>query len=215
MIRTEEITAQPTNSVAQAIAEAQEWLLDRQNVDGHWCAELEGDTILESEYAIYLHFTDQFDPAKVARLANYIRGKVLPGGGWAIYPGGPMEISASVKAYLVLKIAGDDLSSPHMVNSRQAILAAGGITRCNTFTKIYLAMLGLYPWNGCPAIPPEIILMPRWFSFSIYNMSAWSRAMLVPLSIIRARQPVKPLRAEWQIDELWTGGRDGADIHSE
>ena len=195
-----------------AITGAQDWLLEQQASDGHWCAELEGDTILESEYLIYLHFIDKFDPVVIRKTANYIRSKALHEGGWSIYPGGQMELSASVKAYLALKMAGDPPNASHMVKSREAILAAGGVTRCNTFTKIYLAMIGLYPWDGCPAIPPEMILLPKWFSFSIYNMSAWSRAMLVPLSIIRSREPVKPLRPEWQIDELWVGDRKTADI---
>ncbi len=203
MIQTEERYSQISEELHTAIGGAQDWLLDRQADDGHWCAELEGDTILESEYIIYLHFTDQFDPVKLQKAANYIRSKVLPQGGWSIYPGGPMELSASVKAYLILKMAGDALEAPHMARTRQAILAAGGVTKCNTFTKIYLAMIGLYPWDGCPAIPPELIMMPKWFSFSIYNMSSWSRGMLVPLAVIRAHAPVKPVKAEWGIDELW------------
>ena len=186
-----------------AIAAAQEWLLDRQGSDGHWCAELEGDTILESEYLMYLHFIEKLNSETVRKAANYIRSKLLPEGGVAIYPGGPMDISGSVKAYLALKMAGDPVDARHMVKMRQAILAAGGVTKINTFSKIYLAMLGLYPWDGCPAIPPELILMPKWFSFSIYNMSSWSRGMLVPLSIIRAHQPVKPLPDGLDIDELW------------
>jgi squalene-hopene/tetraprenyl-beta-curcumene cyclase len=198
--------------LTRAIAAAQDWLLDRQEDDGQWCAELEGDTILESEYLIYLHFTDQFDPIRVRRAANYIRSKILPEGGVAIYPGGPAEISGSVKAYLALKIAGDSCNATHMAKTRQVILNAGGITKCNTFTKIYLAMVGLYPWAGCPAIPPELILLPKWFSFSIYNMSAWSRAMLVPLSIIRSHEPLKPLRPEWNLDELWINGPRKDDI---
>lgn len=196
-----------------AIAGAQEWLLGSQAEDGHWCAELEGDTILESEYLIYLHFIDRLDPVKLRKAANYVRSKMLSSGGWAIYPTGPMELSASVKAYLALKMAGNPVDAPHMVKSRSAILAAGGITATNTWTKIYLAMVGLYPWDGCPAIPPELILFPKWFSFSIYNMSAWSRAMFVPLSIVRLHEPVKPMRAGWQLDELWVGGKENADIH--
>ena len=212
MIQTKQDYAlQDVGRLVSAIEAAQDWLLDRQAADGHWCAELEGDTILESEYLLYLNFIDELDDVTLRKAGNYIRSKVLPGGGWNIYPGGPMEISASVKAYLALKMAGDSVDAPHMVKTREAILAAGGVTRCNTFTKIYLAMVGLYPWDGCPAIPPEIVLLPKWFSFSMYNMSAWSRAMLVPLSIIRTRKPIKPMPAKWQIDELWMGGRGKAN----
>lgn len=195
-----------------ALAQARQWLVDRQQADGHWCAELEGDTILESEYLIYLHFIDRLSPETIRKCANYIRRQMLPAGGWAIYPGGPIEVSASVKAYLALKMAGDPVDAPHMVKSRQAILAAGGITATNTWTKIYLAMVGLYPWEGCPAIPPELILLPKWFSFSIYNMSAWSRAMFVPLAIIRSKEPVKPMPPVWHLDELWLGGKQRANI---
>ncbi len=203
---------QLTDGLEAAIDGAQDWLLGQQASDGHWCAELEGDTILESEYLIYLHFIDRLDPVIIRKAANYIRSKVLHEGGWPIYPNGPMDLSASVKAYLALKMAGDPTDAPHMAKTREAIRAAGGVTRCNTFTKISLAMIGLYPWGGCPAIPPELILLPKWFSFSIYNMSSWSRAMLVPLSIIRSREPVKPLPREWQIDELWVESREKADI---
>jgi squalene-hopene/tetraprenyl-beta-curcumene cyclase len=203
-------TGVPTG-LESGITAAQQWLLDRQHVDGHWCAELEGDTILESEYLICLHFIGQLESATIKKAANYIRSKLLPDGGLAIFPGGPIDLSASVKGYLALKMAGDPADAPHMQQFRRAILAHGGVTKCNTFTKIYLAMMGLYPWDGCPAIPPELVLLPKWFSFSIYQMSSWSRAILVPLSIIRASQPVKPLPAEWQIDELWLGGRANAD----
>jgi squalene-hopene/tetraprenyl-beta-curcumene cyclase len=202
--------AAPT-SLEGAIGSARQWLLDQQHQDGHWCAELEGDTILESEYLICLHFIEKLDPSVARKTAHYIRSKLLPDGGLAIFPGGPLDLSASVKGYLALKMAGDSMDAPHMQRCRRAILAHGGVTKCNTFTKIYLAMMGLYPWDGCPAIPPELILLPKWFSFSIYQMSAWSRAILVPLSIIRAHEPVKPVPSEWQIDELWVGGRKGAD----
>ena len=213
MIQAKELSyLQETERLEGAIAGAQDWLLGQQASDGHWCAELEGDTILESEYLIYLHFIDRLDPVVIRKIANYVRSKVLHEGGWSIYPDGPVDLSASVKAYLALKMAGDPVNAPHMAKSREAIRATGGLTRCNTFTKISLAMIGLYPWDGCPAIPPELILLPKWFSFSIYNMSSWSRAMLVPLSIIRSREPVKPLPREWQIDELWVGGREHADI---
>jgi len=203
---------EPVAGLENAILLAQQWLLDRQATDGHWCAELEGDTILESEYLIYLHFIGKLDARKLTKCANYIRSKLLPTGGVSIYPGGPMELSASIKAYVALKMAGDAADAPHMIITREAIVAAGGITKTNTWTKIYLAMIGLYPWDGCPAIPPELILLPKWFSFSIYNMSAWSRAMFVPLSIVRVHQPIKPLPGNVSLDELWVGGKGKANI---
>ena len=47
---------EPTSRVLRALEAARHRLLDLQKADGHWCAELEGDTILESEYVLLLHY---------------------------------------------------------------------------------------------------------------------------------------------------------------
>jgi len=168
---------------------AQRYLLSIQSEDGHWRGELEGDTILESEYVLAMHFLGRAKEAKVAKAGEYLRKKQLPTGGWATYPGGPADVSASAKAYFALKLLGDDAQAPAMKLARGRILQMGGLQACNSFTKIYLAIFGQYPWARCPSVPPELMLFPRWFYLNIYEMSSWSRAILVPLSIISARRP--------------------------
>ena len=195
-------------AVRHAIQEAQRYLLDRQEPDGYWVAELEGDTILESEYILLLQFLGRRDPAKFRKITNYIRSKQHPEGYWSIYPGGPADVSASVKAYFACKLAGYTGREPFMRRARRAILAEGGVTRCNTFTKLYLSMFGQYDWHGVPTIPPEAILMPHWFYFNIYNMSSWSRAILVPLAVMNAAKPSRPIPNHAHIDELFVDGRD-------
>ncbi len=186
----------------RAIAAAQRWLLDAQAPDGHWCGELEGDTILESEYVLVFHFLDRLSDPRVAKLAAYLRRQQLPNGGWAIYPGGPPEVSASVKAYLALKLAGDPPGAPHMARARARILELGGVEACNSFTKLYLAICGEYDWRRCPAVPPEMVLLPRWFYFNLAEISSWSRGIVVPLSIIWALRPSRPLPERARIPEL-------------
>src|SRR5215475_1196984 len=113
--------------VRRAIAEAQDYLLRIQHEDGHWCGELEGDTILESEYLLLLHYLGRTHEQRFRKGAAYLRQQQLDHGGWAIYAGGPTELSASVKAYFVLKLAGDRVDAPHMVRARESILALGGV----------------------------------------------------------------------------------------
>ncbi len=173
----------------RAIEAAQQYLFSIQKDDGHWVGELEGDTILESEYVLAMHFIGRTDDPKVRKAANYIRDKQLPTGGWALYPGGSPDISASAKAYFILKLVGDSADDPHMERARRAILALGGLDACNSFTQIYLAIFGQYDWAKCPSVPPEIILLPRWFYLNLYEMSSWSRAIIVPLSIVSALKP--------------------------
>ena len=133
-------------------------------------------------------------------------------GGWPIFAGGPSNISASVKAYFALKLMGYGPDHP-VLAARTKILDLGGATECNTFTKIYLCFLGQYDWEAVPAVPPEIVLFPNWFWFNLYEISSWSRAILVPLSIAYAKKPFKKIPAEMGIDELFVDGRHGNHLH--
>ncbi len=186
-----------------AIARTRDYLLAQQHADGYWVGELEGDTILESEYVLLLTFLGQGQSEHATRAVNYIKQQQLPTGGWAIYPGGPLEVSASVKAYFVLKIAGHAADAEYMIRARDAILRAGGAERINSFTRFYLALLGVISYDQCPAVPPEVVLIPNWLPFNIYEMSAWSRTIVVPLSLLWAHRPAVQLPAEHGIRELF------------
>jgi len=197
--------SEEASRISAAIGAATDRLRSLQHADGHWCGELEGDTILESEYLLLLHFLGRSSEVRFRKGAEYIRRQQLPEGGWAIYAAGPTDLSASVKAYFALKMAGDSPAAAHMTRARERILAMGGIDACNSFTKIYLSIFGQYEWAKCPAVPPELILLPDWFVFNIYRMSYWSRCIIVPLSIIWAFQPMCDVPDEWSIRELRCG----------
>jgi squalene-hopene/tetraprenyl-beta-curcumene cyclase len=188
---------------SRALEATQRYLLSIQKEDGHWCGELEGDTILQSEYILCNVFLGREHEDRVRKAGEDIRRKQLPEGGWAIFPGGEPEVSASVKAYFVLKLLGDKPDEPHMVRARETILRLGGVEACNSFTKIYLAIFGQYDWRKTPAVPPEIILLPRWFYINIYEMSSWSRAIVIPLSIIWAHKPYCSVVPRANIKELY------------
>ncbi len=187
----------------EAIARTRDYLLSQQHAEGYWVAELEGDTILESEYILLLAFLGRAD-SEVAKLcANYMLKQQLSGGGWASYPGGPIEISGSVKAYFALKLTGHSPDAEYMIRAREAILAAGGAEQVNSFTRFYLALLGIITYDQVPAVPPELILFPKWSPINIYEMSAWSRTIVIPLSILWAHRPCHPIADEHKIDELF------------
>jgi squalene-hopene/tetraprenyl-beta-curcumene cyclase len=195
--------AQVAGQVAAAALATRDWLLARQHPAGYWCGELEGDTILESEYILLLAWLRRDDSPIVKKAAEYIRRQQLPGGGWAMYPGGQLDISGSVKAYFALKLAGHDPYSDYMRRARHAIRKAGGADAVNSFTRFYLALLGQISYDRCPAVPPELVLLPNWSPINIYRMSAWSRTIVVPLSIMWAHRPSRKLAPELGIRELF------------
>jgi squalene-hopene/tetraprenyl-beta-curcumene cyclase len=186
-----------------AIDRTAAWLLARQHDDGHWCAELEGDSILESEYLLLLAWLGQEHSPDALAAARCLVDQQLPTGGWAMYPGGRLEISGSVKAYFALKLTGHDPQAEYMQRACAAIRAAGGADAVNSFTRFYLALLGQISYDQCPAVPPELVLLPDWSPINIYRMSAWSRTIVVPLSIMWAHRPQRTLDPARGIEELF------------
>src|SRR5882672_10004214 len=199
--------------VGVAIDGARRYLFSQQHEDGYWCGELEADTTLESDYILLHTLLGTGDPSRFQKAANWIIQHQNEDGGWSIYAAGPSNVSASVKAYFGLKLAGYDADHPVLQRARKKILELGGVTEVNTFTKIYLCFFGQYDYDAVPAIPPEIVLFPNWFWFNIYEISSWSRAILVPLSICYAKKPFKKIPREMGIDELFIGGRHGRHLH--
>src|SRR5215207_6679127 len=184
-------------SLDAAVDAAARHLLDLQRPDGHWVFELEADATIPSEFAMLRRFFNQHDPAREARIGRYLRRmqereSANAGGGWPLFHGGPIDVSCSVKAYFALRLIGDPADAPHMRLAREAILAAGGAERCNVFTRVALALFGEVPWRAVPAMPPELVLLPRWFPFHLSRISYWERTVLVPLTVVMARRP-RPL----------------------
>jgi squalene-hopene/tetraprenyl-beta-curcumene cyclase len=179
----------------QAVASSRNYLLSTQTQDGYWWSELEADTTLESDYILYLHILDQLESPKVAKLANYIRKKQLPDGGWNIFEGGPSELNATIKAYMALRLAGQPASHPDLVRAKDKVIELGGIEGTNSYVRFYLAMVGAVDWSIVPSIPPELMLLPDWVPINIYEMSSWTRGIVIPLTLIYAHKP------DWRLPE--------------
>ena len=199
--------------VEKAVGSARELLLSQQHPEGYWCGELEADTTLESDYVMLHTLLGTGNEGRMQRAIQEILRHQNADGGWSIYHGGPSNISATVKAYFAFKLMAWSMDHPVLVKACAWILANGGAVEVNTYTKLYLCFFGQYDYNAVPAIPPEIVLFPNWFYFNLYEISSWSRTILVPLSIAYAKKPFKKIPHEQGIDELFVGGREKANLH--
>jgi squalene-hopene/tetraprenyl-beta-curcumene cyclase len=198
--------------IVEALGRATHHLLSVQAPEGYWQGELEADATLESDYIFYLHVLGKIEGERIAKLANYIRRKQLPDGGWSIYEGGPAGLDATIKAYFALKLAGDSPEAAHMALARRRVHELGGLEQANSYTRIYLALCGVVGWERVPVLPTELVLLPRWFYVNIYSMSSWTRAIVIPLLILYALKPRWVLAREAHLDELFrsSAGRAAA-----
>jgi squalene-hopene/tetraprenyl-beta-curcumene cyclase len=207
----EGIPSASREELASAAAKSSRHLFSLQSPEGFWCGELTADSTLESDYILLQLWRYQpdglhWDPPSRPRIGKAVRSileRQLPDGGFNIYAGGPSEVSATVKAYCALKLAGMPTESPELSKARERILALGGLQAANSYVKINLSLFDLYPREHCPAIPPELMLLPGNF---IYQMSSWTRAIVVSLSIVHAHNPRRPVPAGFSLEELFLPG---------
>jgi len=184
------------SSLDVAIDKAQKKLLSLQDKEGFWVFELEADCSIPAEYIMMMHYLDDINEELQAKIANYLRSRQSEEGHYPLFTGGEGDISASIKSYYALKMAGDSIDAPHMKKNRAYILSQGGAAKANVFTRIALATFEQLPWRGVPYIPVEIMLLPKWFPFHLDKVSYWSRTVMVPLFILctfktKAKNPNK------------------------
>jgi squalene-hopene/tetraprenyl-beta-curcumene cyclase len=196
--------------LAAAIERSQNHLLGLQKPEGYWLGELMVDATLVSDVITYHHWNGKVDPQWQRKAVNHLFSMQLPDGGWNIYYGGPAEVNATIKAYLALKLAGVSVTDRRMLRAREVALNLGGVPRMNTFSKLFLALQGLFPWEYVPTIPVEVILIGKWFYVNFNEMSSWSRSMLVPLAIINHFKPTR--RVKTNINELYPQGIHERDL---
>jgi squalene-hopene/tetraprenyl-beta-curcumene cyclase len=188
----------------QALDRAVEKLLALQHDDGWWKGELETNVTIEAEDLLLREFLGIRTDEETRLTANWIRAKQRDDGTWANFHGGPGDLSTTVEAYAALRLAGDPSDAEHMRRARDFVLEAGGVERSRVFTKIWLALFGLWPWARVPVIPPELIFLPSWFPLNVYDFACWARQTVVALTAVSSYRPTKPV--PFGLDELRTGG---------
>ncbi|MDN3295431.1 squalene--hopene cyclase [Streptomyces ficellus] len=209
---TETATATTTfaaSEVAEAAARAAErsvqYLLGRQDAEGWWKGDLETNVTMDAEDLLLRQFLGIQDESTTRAAALFIRGEQREDGTWATFYGGPGDLSATIEAYVALRLAGDGPGAPHMARAAAWIRERGGIAAARVFTRIWLALFGWWKWDDLPELPPEMIFLPKWFPLNIYDFGCWARQTIVPLTVVSAKRPVRP--APFTLDELHTDPR--------
>ena len=192
-----------TSALDYAIEQSRDFFFREQLPEGYWWAELEANCTITAEYIMLYRFMGLVDSERERKMANYLLSKQTKEGFWTIYYDGPGDLSTTVEAYFALKLAGYAADHPAMVKARSFILKKGGVIKCRVFTKIFLALFGEFAWFGVPSMPIELMLLPNWAYFNMYEFSSWSRATIIPLSLVMAERPVRKLPPWARVQELF------------
>ena len=198
--------------VDYTVRRSQEYFRREQKASGYWHRPLEANATMDAEYIFFMHFMGRVNPERQERIVNHLLATQLGDGSWALYPDAPGHLSNAIEAYFAMKLAGTPPSHPALVKARRFILDRGGVAKAGVFTRIFLAYFGQFPWEGVPAMPAELILLPNWFPINIYEMSSWARGTVVPLLVLAAKRPYVPIPPERGAGELYVEPPDRSDF---
>src|SRR6266568_3454667 len=179
-------------------------LLALQDGDGWWKGDLETNVTMDAEDLLLREFLGIRGDERTKGAAAWIRSKQREDGTWATFHGGPPDLSTTIEAYVALRLAGDPDDAAHLRRAAAWIRDAGGIERSRVFTRIWLALFGLWDWEDLPVMPPEMILLPSWVPLNVYDFACWARQTIVPLTIVSTLRPVRPIG--FGLSELRAGG---------
>jgi squalene-hopene/tetraprenyl-beta-curcumene cyclase len=190
-------------AVTQALRRAVGALERGQDAEGWWKGELETNVTMEAEDLLLRQFLGIRTEDQTQRTAIWIRSRQRDDGTWATFYGGPPDLSTTIEAYVALRMAGDEVDAPHMHRAARFVRESGGLEASRVFTRIWMALFGLWPWAELPVMPPELMLLPPSVPLNIYDFGCWARQTVAALTVISAHRPVRPIPVT--IDELRSG----------
>jgi squalene-hopene/tetraprenyl-beta-curcumene cyclase len=209
---TPETNHNSETALRATIEAAVAWSIAQQKPDGHWVGRAETNACMEAQWCLALWFLGLENHPLRRRLAQSLLDTQREDGAWQIYHEAPNgDINTTVECYAALRSMGHRDDDPRLAKARDWILSKGGLRNVRVFTRYWLALIGEWPWQKTPNLPPEVVWLPLWFPFSIYNFAQWARATLMPIAVLSARRPSRPLPAENRLDALFPQGRDTFD----
>lgn len=191
------------SAAAKSLSQATNRLLSLQDPQGWWKGELETNVAIEAEDLFLREFLGIADAEIIRQTANWIRHTQRSDGTWSTFHQGPPDLSVTVEAYWALRYAGDPVDADHMTKAAAYIRSEGGLERSRVFTRIWMALFGLWSWDDLPALAPEVILLPKKVPLNIYDFACWARQTVVALTVVGAHRPVRKMGIS--LDEIRTG----------
>lgn len=188
------------------------WLAADQKAEGYWVGAVESNSCMEAEWILAMHVLGVHDDPKLPGVVQAILNQQREDGAWEVYQGAEGgDINTTVECYAALRTAGEAPESRPLREARAWIQQHSGMSRLRNFTKYWLALIGEWPWSETPTLPPELIYLPPWMPFNIYQFATWARGTILPLTILSARKATRPLPPERRLDELFPQGRNHPD----
>lgn len=183
--------ADPVGPGRDALPRALGHLGSLQHADGCWEGEVVWNPMLLAQRVIVHRIVGSPAPGESerARMIQHLRVTVTPEGGWGMHPGSGPYVFFTTLAYVALRLLGVGPEDPLLARARAWLHATeGGVLAIPSWGKLWLAMIGLYGYEGVNPIPPELFLLPSWLPIHPDRYYCHTRYIYLALATLHGRR---------------------------
>ena len=199
---------------ANPLAKAINFYGQLQSPSGYWPGDYGGPHFLAPGLIIASYVTETPLPIPhQVLIRKYMLNHQNGDGGWGLHIEGPSTMFGTVLQYVSLRILGMAAEAGEMQRSREWIKRHGGATAVPLWGKFYLALLGVYEWQGINSLLPELLILPEALPMHPGNYWCHARMVYLPMAYCYAHKikaAPTPLTRELK-DELYLGPYEAVD----
>jgi len=157
--------------------------------DGHWAGDYGGPMFLMPGLICVIYITKApFPEYKKRGMVAYLRNHQQIDGGWGTHIECASTMFGTILSYVALRLLGESADSPYMMAARNFIAEHGGALYAPSWAKFWLAVIGVYDWDGINAIPAELFLLPRWVPFHPGKLWCHCRMVYLPMCYVYCKR---------------------------
>ncbi|MCB9592759.1 MAG: hypothetical protein H6719_08500 [Sandaracinaceae bacterium] len=150
-------------SLEDALARGVEALVAEQADDGSFEGEVVWCPMLAAQYVLASHVMERpIAPERVRLLLKHFELTRLPGGAWGLHEKSEPYVFVTTLVYVAARLLGVDKDDALLRDSKVFLRREGGAEGIPSWGKLWLALVGLYEWEGVNPVVPELWAAPRW-----------------------------------------------------
>jgi len=171
--------------------------------------------MLTAQYTMTAHIIGLEIPLKRRQgIITHFRATQNDAGVWGLHPFDEGNLFVTTLVYVAARLVGVSATAPWLEDARRMFGREGGVQRIPTWGKVWLALLGLYSWEGINPILPEVWALPSRVPLHPANYYCHTRSIYLGLAVLygqRFAAPSTPILDEVRA-ELYQGRYDEVDF---
>ncbi|MFK7986278.1 MAG: FAD-dependent oxidoreductase [Sandaracinaceae bacterium] len=190
------LPASPPTSVEEALRRGTDALVAEQAEDGSFEGEVVWCPMLAAQYVLACHVMDRPIADERRRLLlKHFENTQLEGGAWGLHEMSEPYLFVSALVYAAARLLGVDKDAPLLTRGRRFIRDEGGALGIPSWGKLWLALVGLYEWDGVNPVLPELWAAPRWLPVHPSRYYCHTRLIYLGMATLygeRVQRPATP-----------------------